>query len=371
MVKMNGLNGKKVDAIPRLKRFVCGHEGCAAAFSKEWRFKEHESVHTGERPLRCPTPGCERSFSRKKHLIRHKRGHTGEKPFRCTYANCEKRFLRARSLQRHAQYNHGNKDTNFKCHYPACTLMFRKRKDYKMHLNVHGVTPVFKCTVKDCGATFETRVSRRAHEKKHSGYACPDPGCQVVEYTWVKMVKHRRQHPATYACKQCQAAFGSRNALRRHKRCHALQKPTLQCPRLGCRAQFSTAFNLQHHIRKVHLQLLRYRCSHPGCQRAFAMRESLNRHQAHHDPYASRLKQKQRQRASKSWQKRLVSCGQRPLVEDDLSQLFTMRMRLPRRLTMEANLSKLFSERKIPRPVEQEVNLRDFFSLKPVSPPTG
>lgn len=45
---MNGLKEKKLDAIPRLKRFVCGHEGCAAAFSREWRCKEHESVHTGE-----------------------------------------------------------------------------------------------------------------------------------------------------------------------------------------------------------------------------------------------------------------------------------------------------------------------------------
>ncbi|XP_023691435.1 P43 5S RNA-binding protein-like [Paramormyrops kingsleyae] len=368
---MNGLNEEKLDAIPRLKRFVCGHEGCAAAFSREWRCKEHESVHTGERPLRCPAPGCERSFSRKKHLNRHKLGHTGEKPFRCTYGNCGKRFLSSRSVQRHAQYSHGNKDAYFKCHYPACTLTFRKRKAYKMHLKVHGVTPVFKCTVKGCVATFETRISRRAHERRHSGYACPNPGCQVVAPTWDKMVKHARQHPATYTCKQCQKAFDRRKALRRHKRCHVQQKPALHCPRLGCPAQFSTTFNLQHHIRKVHLQLLKYHCSQPGCQRAFAMRESLNRHQVHHDPYASRLKQKQRQRSSKSWQKRLVGYGQRPLVEDDLSRLFALRMRLRRRLTMEANLSNLFNERKIPRPVAQEVNLRDFFSLKPVSPPTG
>jgi len=82
---------------------------------------------------------------------------------------------------------------------------------------------------------------------------------------------------ASFCCMVCQKAFRKRDALRRHKRTHALQKPVLVCPSQGCQAYFSTTFNLQHHIRKVHLQLLSHRCSFPGCSKTFAMRVSTLR----------------------------------------------------------------------------------------------
>ncbi len=79
---------------------------------------------------------------------------------------------------------------------------------------------------------------------------------------------------ASFPCTVCKKAFRKRDALRRHKRTHALQKPVLLCPSQGCQAYFSTTFNLQHHIRKIHLQLLSHRCSFPGCSKSFAMRVS-------------------------------------------------------------------------------------------------
>lgn len=82
---------------------------------------------------------------------------------------------------------------------------------------------------------------------------------------------------ASFSCMVCQKAFRKRDALRRHKRTHALQKPVLLCPSQGCQAYFSTTFNLQHHIRKVHLQLLSHGCSFPGCSKTFAMRVSTVR----------------------------------------------------------------------------------------------
>ncbi|XP_035255174.1 P43 5S RNA-binding protein-like isoform X2 [Anguilla anguilla] len=390
---MNSVNHGQLDAIPRLKLFNCVHAECGARFTKEWRLKEHETVHTGappplfphQRPLQCPQPGCGRRFSRRSHLSRHNLSHSGAKQFGCTQSGCPSSFFSVGKLKRHVLYAHGNKDTYFKCRHPECHLMFRKRRMYKMHLKEHGVSPNFRCVKEGCGAEFETRVARRAHERTHAGYSCPVIGCQVVERTWGRIRKHAQTHPASYACSRCQASFGRREALRRHRRRHALQKPVLLCPREGCQSYFSTTFNLQHHIRKTHLQLLKHRCAYPACERAFAMRrcvsrknrravwlltggfccplqESLNRHMVHHDPHGAGLKK--RWRSSKKWQKRLKGGQQRPLVEEDLRRLFALRLRFPRRAKVEADLSGLFNERKIPRLVSPEVNLQQLFSLK-------
>ncbi|KAJ8364510.1 hypothetical protein SKAU_G00133410 [Synaphobranchus kaupii] len=362
---MDSSNYAKTDAIPRVQLFNCVHPDCAATFVREWRLKEHETIHTGARPLQCQEEGCSRRFSRKSHLTRHKRGHRGEKTFRCTYLTCARIFSNADKLKRHVRYNHNDKDKYFKCHFQDCTLTFRKRKAYKIHLGTHGITSNFKCMKEGCGAKFETPVAFRAHEKTHAGYPCPQPSCQVVARTWSKLQKHLLEHPrVTRKCEQCQKEFNKRAALRCHKRTHALQKPVLLCPSNGCQAYFTTTFNLQHHIRKVHLQLLKYHCYYPDCTRTFAMQESLNRHILHHGPDGGRVKQK-RQRSNKNWQKRLERRHQPPLVEDDLRRLFTQQMRFSRRGKLEADLSSLFNERKIPRHVDPEVNLRELFSLKP------
>ncbi|XP_035255382.1 P43 5S RNA-binding protein-like isoform X2 [Anguilla anguilla] len=365
---MDNGNYAKTDAIPSLQLFNCVHPDCAATFVREWRLKEHETIHTGARPLQCQEQGCSRRFSRKSHLTRHKLSHRGEKTLRCTYLNCARRFFSKDNLKRHVRYNHDDKDKYFKCHFQDCALTFRKRKAYKTHLATHGIASNFKCLKEGCGAKFETAAARRSHEKTHAGYPCPQPGCQMVARTWGKLQEHLLEHPsATHTCKECPKKFKNRAALRSHRRSHAAQKPVLMCPSDGCQACFSTTFNLQHHIRKVHLQLLKHRCYFPGCTRTFAMQESLHRHILHHGPDAGKLKQK-RQRSSKSWQKRLERRHQPPLVEDDLRRLFTQQMSFPRRGKLEANLSCLFNERKIPRHVDPEVNLRDLFSLKPPRP---
>nr|XP_046162845.1 P43 5S RNA-binding protein-like [Oncorhynchus gorbuscha] len=359
---MNGVAHKQ-DSDPRQQLFNCNHADCGATFQREWRLKEHETVHTGAQPFQCNVADCGRRFSRKSHLSRHALGHTGVKQFRCTFEGCTEAFFTADKLKRHVHYAHGEKDKYFKCNFPNCLLTFKKRRVYKLHLKEHGISSNFKCSKRGCGVTFDTNVARKAHEKKHAGYLCTQPECNHFEQTWGKMHKHMAKHPATFTCKLCQKVFKHVDSLRRHKRTHALRKPVLLCPSSGCKAYFSTTFNLQHHIRKAHLQLLKYHCCFPDCPRTFAMRESLSRHLAHHDPDANPEKKK-RKRPKKAWQKRLEG-HQLPLVEDDLRRLFALRMRVSRRAKVEVNLSGLFNERKIPHFVDSEVNLRDLFSIKP------
>lgn len=81
----------------------------------------------------------------------------------------------------------------------------------------------------------------------------------------------------------------------------------------------------------------------------------------------SHLCRQKRQRPKKSWQKRLDG-HHLPLVEENLTRLFALRMRITRRTKVEINLSGLFNERKIPHYVDPEVNLRNLFGLKKPRP---
>ncbi|KAM4598222.1 P43 5S RNA-binding protein-like [Polymixia lowei] len=364
---MNGEQSLIPDYVPRLQVFKCTHDDCGAIFIRQWKLKEHETAHTGMRPHQCSFTGCDRHFSRKSHLSRHALTHAGTKQFKCTFVSCTKSFFHAGNLKRHVRYTHGEKDKYFKCNSPNCSLTFKKRRSFKLHLKDHGVPAKFKCTKDGCNTMFDSHIARKAHEKKHAGYRCPHAACQVLEHTWGKLQKHMTKHPATFTCKVCQKVFKKVESLRKHKRTHALHKPVLVCPKSGCQAYFSTTFNLQHHIRKVHLKFLKYRCSFPDCPREFAMQESVTRHLLRHDSGGSALKHKRR-RPKRSWQKRLDGHHQLPLVEEDLRRLFALRMRISRRAKVEANLSGLFNERQIPRYVDPEVNLRSLFSLKLPSP---
>ncbi|KAG7220618.1 hypothetical protein INR49_017872 [Caranx melampygus] len=318
--------------------------GCGIPFTRQWRLEAHETVHTGARPCRCTVAGCGRSFSRRSHLNRHMLQHKGLLKYKCKVATCNRRFYDSIKLSRHMHYCHGPQDKVFKCKNRNCSLTFKKRRQFKMHLMSHGGGAQFKCSKAGCKDKFHSHSQRKAHEKKHEGYTCPSTDCQVLEHTWGKLQKHRAKHPATIACQVCKKEFKKADALRRHKRIHASHKPVLVCPRDDCQAYFSTTFNLQHHIRK----------------------ESMNRHLLHHDPNATALKN--RQRPKKSWQKRLNG-HHLPMVEDNLNNLFSLRMRISRRAKVETNLTGLFNERKIPHYVDPEVNLRNLFSIKQVRPP--
>ncbi|XP_076000363.1 P43 5S RNA-binding protein-like [Genypterus blacodes] len=356
---MNGVPSVNAAGGVRTQLFNCTHAECGATFTRQWRLKEHETVHTGARPHLCPFTDCGRRFSRKSHLSRHKLQHSAVKHFKCKLATCMKTFFSASKLKRHMRYSHADKNKYFKCPQPHCALTFKKRRLFKLHLLKHGMAANFKCGTEGCGAVFDSHVARKAHEKKHTGYRCPHANCQVFEHTWGKLQKHVAKHPASFTCQVCKKVFKKADALRRHKHTHALHKPVLVCPRDDCQAYFSTTFNLQHHIRKVHLDLLKYRCSFPDCSRMFAMRESMTRHLVRHDPSASILKKK-RQRPKKSWQKR-IDGHKHPRVEEDLQRLFAMRFRISRRAKVETDLTGLFNERKIPHYVDPEVNLRNLF----------
>ncbi|TRY65745.1 hypothetical protein DNTS_005583 [Danionella cerebrum] len=349
--------------LAHLKLLNCSYPECGATFTRQWRLQEHETLHSGERPHKCGVVDCGRSFTRRAHLRRHELVHNGVKNFKCTAVDCGETFINADKLRRHQRFKHEDKSNYFKCKEPRCSKTFRKRRELKLHLATHGISS-FRCSKVRCGMSFDSRIARAAHERKHAGYRCTNAECHVTAATWGRLQKHRRSHPVSYTCTACKKVFNKPFAMRRHKRTHALQKPVLLCPSQGCQAYFSTTFNLQHHIRKVHLKLLSHCCYFPDCNKSFAMRESLLRHMLLHEPDAAKHKLPHKKR-NRIWQKRLEGRNRSPLIED-FHNLFSLRMNISPKPKLEADLNGLFNERKIPHYIDLEVNLRDLFSTKAV-----
>ncbi|KAM3847822.1 uncharacterized protein M6D78_004528 [Vipera latastei] len=211
---------------------------CGKCFNKAKYWKQHQKIHTGEKPYKCSH--CGKCFNQSGNLKTHQRIHTGERPYKCS--QCEKCFSHTNCLKIHERIHTGE---TYKC--SQCGKCFRETGILKRHLRIHtGETP-YKCS--QCGKGFNLMGTLRKHQRIHTGekpYKCSH--CDKCFRETGILKRHQRTHTGErpYKCSQCGKCFTHTNVLKIHQRIHTGETP-YKCTQCG--KSFSQMGNLKTHQR--------------------------------------------------------------------------------------------------------------------------
>jgi len=265
-VKDEDVNGVDVKAKkPKIEgNWTCSH--CSKKFTREQKYQDHLSVHTGEglkckfcpkvferpglrrvheqlhtKPFKCDS--CDASFGRKSNLIGHQRIHRGERPYICDL--CGKGFPIQSSLLTHKKQSHP--DTPKPCFCDFCELRFVSKSQLEIHKRSHTGEKPWICD--SCGRGFTTKQNMLDHTRLHND-------------------------SMDYQCNVCSQRFKWKQSLERHLMDHTGIRPF---PCIQCKLTFKTSNSLKKHGLSVHSDIKHFACQYCGSR--FSTSSGVLRHQ--------------------------------------------------------------------------------------------
>nr|XP_036221668.1 zinc finger protein 567 isoform X3 [Bactrocera oleae] len=217
-----------------------------AGFTQAANLRNHERIHTNDRPYVCVD--CGKQFTQITNLNNHRRLHTGERPFVCIEPECGRSFAQVTNLNNHMKTHH--KVQQYCCN--QCPKKFTQVTSLNQHLQAHaGITGYYcpRCPDK----TFKQQSQLHTHMKSHGmafPYECTK--CDEKFLQQAHLDQHLKMHDEfKYKCDTCPSSFNQETLLKKHVQRH-LEGRYLTCPVANCNEAFAVRQHLSKHLLTNH-----------------------------------------------------------------------------------------------------------------------
>ena len=196
----------------------CQCRYCGKILTRVFYRKEHERIHTGEKPFQCNY--CEKRFNSQGSCRKHERRHGKfKRGFECDH--CGRKFYDYRYYKSHMRTHLGEKP--YSCH--ICNRSFGIENVLKKHMLIHNEqnqqpsqAQQYRCSL--CPSTFSSTQELKEHTQTHASqrlHKCHY--CNLRFSSEKRRNIHEKSHEksAVHQCGECGAVFQSANLLATHE----------------------------------------------------------------------------------------------------------------------------------------------------------
>jgi len=143
-------------------------------FTQISNFKNHQLLHSGEKPHQCPE--CNKTFAQARYLKTHQKLHSEERPYKCKH--CGKTFRWPGNLRGHLELHKQNR--SYRCDH--CGTSFSHHASLSRHIN-HHCSAYKKCSVPS--QTFQDNLEILIKKRQQSDEReSEDEFCKGEEQTF-------------------------------------------------------------------------------------------------------------------------------------------------------------------------------------------